>query len=86
VSSRWTLAAYQDHRPAPQSNISAAGPEARARPFDFGNLTNKPIYLRSASEEGVLEFQQCGAAGLVLNVPAPANQALRGSKRDAWTW
>jgi hypothetical protein len=54
-----------------QSNVSAAGSGGAATPveFDFGNLVDKPVYLRSASEGLYLNFN--GAvlpAGTVLNI------------------
>jgi hypothetical protein len=56
---------------AQQSNVSAAGSGGAASPveFDFGNLADKPVYLRSAGEGLYLNFN--GAvlpAGTVLNI------------------
>src|SRR5260370_20632145 len=54
-----------------QSNVSAAGSGGAATPveWDFGNLSEKPVYLRSASEGLYLNFN--GAvlpAGTVFNI------------------
>jgi hypothetical protein len=56
---------------AQQSNVSAAGSGGAATPveFDFGNLADKPVYLRSANEGLYLNFN--GAvlpAGTVHNI------------------
>ena len=57
---------------APQRNVSAGGSGGAATPvaFDFGNLADKPVYLRSANEGSVPQFQRRSArpAGTVLNI------------------
>jgi len=56
---------------AQQSNVSAAGSGGAATPveFDFGNLADKPVYLRSASEGLYLNFNGAALpAGTVLNI------------------
>jgi hypothetical protein len=54
-----------------QSNVSAAGSGGAATPveWDFGNVAEKPVYLRSASEGLYLNFNGATLpAGTVLNI------------------
>jgi len=52
------LAADRGHRPTPaeQRFGSGTGGAAAASEFDFGNLADKPIYLRIASPGVYLKF------------------------------